>query len=181
MPRNIDPRIQRTRALVRSAVSSLLVEGGLSAVTFSSVASRSGLGRQTLYRHWNTVEELVVDSVLEGVDDGYPSAALDAADALRQWILGLTRALSEEPRATALAYVVALAQLLDRLLEDRRQALISVLAPFERTCPKPVFAATVGPPIFASLWAGRPLRAAEAAALATQLEPLLPRRLHRTD
>ena len=133
------------------------------------------------------MEELVVDSVLEGVDDGYPSAALDAADALRQWILGLTRALSEEPRATALAYVVALAQhdllareLLDRLLEDRRQALISVLAPFERTCPKPVFAATVGPPIFASLWAGRPLRAAEAAALATQLEPLLPRRLHRT-
>jgi len=168
-------------------VSSLLVEGGLSAVTFSSVASRSGVGRQTLYRHWSNVQELVLDSVLEGVDDAYPTSAIDPNDVLVQWILGLTRALSEEQRATALAYLVALAQhdllareLLDRLLEDRRVSLNSLLAPFGRTCPKPVFAATVGPPIFASLWAARPLRATEAAALAAQLEPLLPRLRHST-
>ncbi|MEM8903905.1 MAG: TetR/AcrR family transcriptional regulator [Actinomycetota bacterium] len=48
----IDPRISQTRAAVGEAVRALLVDEGWDAVTHQRVAERSGVGRNTVYRHF---------------------------------------------------------------------------------------------------------------------------------
>jgi AcrR family transcriptional regulator len=59
----MDPRIERTKAAVRLAATDLLVEGGPAAVTVDAVVARSGVAKSTIYRHWNTRDELLVDAV----------------------------------------------------------------------------------------------------------------------
>ncbi|MEM9034916.1 MAG: TetR/AcrR family transcriptional regulator [Actinomycetota bacterium] len=47
-----DPRILHTQALIGDAVRALLVEDGWDAITHQRVAERSGVGRNTVYRHF---------------------------------------------------------------------------------------------------------------------------------
>jgi AcrR family transcriptional regulator len=51
-PQRLDPRVDRTRIAVLSAVRELINEAGWDAVTHVKVADRSGVGRTTIYRHW---------------------------------------------------------------------------------------------------------------------------------
>jgi len=51
-PQRLDPRVDRTRLAVLSAVRELINEAGWDAVTHVKVADRSGVGRTTVYRHW---------------------------------------------------------------------------------------------------------------------------------
>jgi TetR/AcrR family transcriptional regulator of autoinduction and epiphytic fitness len=57
-----DPRIARSRAAVLNAVVDLLVEDGLRAVTIDAVVARSKVARATLYRHWSTRRQLIVEA-----------------------------------------------------------------------------------------------------------------------
>ncbi|MEO1064081.1 MAG: TetR/AcrR family transcriptional regulator [Actinomycetota bacterium] len=52
MNSSADPRVVHTHALVGEAVRALLVEEGWDAITHQRVAARSGLGRNTVYRHF---------------------------------------------------------------------------------------------------------------------------------
>ncbi len=63
--KHTDPRIERTRARVLTAARDLLREGGPTAVTYSELAARSGVGRATLYRHWPDLNLLWSDLVSE--------------------------------------------------------------------------------------------------------------------
>jgi AcrR family transcriptional regulator len=60
-----DPRIVRTRAAVVEATIDLIHEEGLEAVTFQAVARRAGVGRATLYRHWESTDELIFEALAE--------------------------------------------------------------------------------------------------------------------
>lgn len=51
-PERVDPRVDRTRIAVLTAVRELINEAGWEAVTHVKVAERSGVGRTTIYRHW---------------------------------------------------------------------------------------------------------------------------------
>lgn len=57
MPRPLSPEA-RTQLL--SAASALLMEGGIDAVTVDEVARRSGVAKSTMYRHFESVDELVI-------------------------------------------------------------------------------------------------------------------------
>ncbi|MGW6355145.1 TetR/AcrR family transcriptional regulator [Streptomyces sp. NPDC055092] len=59
----VDPRITRSKEAAQTAVRELLLEGGWAAVTHAAVASRSGIGRSTLYRHWPDVVDLLRDAI----------------------------------------------------------------------------------------------------------------------
>jgi len=59
----MDPRIARTQEAVRRAATDLLVEGGPAAVTVDAVVVRSGVAKSTIYRHWKTRDDLLVDAV----------------------------------------------------------------------------------------------------------------------
>lgn len=83
-----DPRVARSHAAVMDAARELLVELGPDGLTVDAVVARSGVAKSTVYRHWKTRDDLVVDVFvacmphLEPVDD-----EVGALDALR----GLTR------------------------------------------------------------------------------------------
>lgn len=51
-------RAERTRTRVLDAARHLVDEGGPTAVTYSALAERSGVGRATIYRHWPNLDEL---------------------------------------------------------------------------------------------------------------------------
>lgn len=60
---NINPRIARTRARVLEATLELAADSGLQACTFDAVSERSGVARSTLYRHWSSQAELVMEAI----------------------------------------------------------------------------------------------------------------------
>ncbi len=55
--------VARTRARVHETVLSVLHEEGLDAVTHLRVAQRGDVARATLYRHWPTREDLILDAL----------------------------------------------------------------------------------------------------------------------
>ncbi|MDO8392660.1 MAG: TetR/AcrR family transcriptional regulator [Actinomycetota bacterium] len=56
-----DPRIARSRSKLLAAATDLLMESGPRAVTVDAVAERSGVAKSTLYRHWPSRNDLLVD------------------------------------------------------------------------------------------------------------------------
>jgi AcrR family transcriptional regulator len=62
---DLDPRVERTRAHVLDHARAMLAAQGPSSVTYSALAKQARVTRQTLYRHWPTIEALFVDLVLE--------------------------------------------------------------------------------------------------------------------
>ncbi|MET0326170.1 MAG: TetR/AcrR family transcriptional regulator [Ilumatobacteraceae bacterium] len=77
----------RSRAKMLAAATELLVEDGPRGVTVDAVADRSGVAKSTLYRHWGSVHELLVDVMRCNVPDAVAidlDGGFDAA--LRAWI-----------------------------------------------------------------------------------------------
>jgi AcrR family transcriptional regulator len=56
-----DARVARSRAAVLDAATELLVTRGPSAVTVDAVVAESGVAKSTIYRHWRSRDELLVD------------------------------------------------------------------------------------------------------------------------
>ena len=59
--RDSDPRVLRSRTKLLAAATELLIEAGPRGVTVDAVAERSGVAKSTLYRHWGSVTEMLVD------------------------------------------------------------------------------------------------------------------------
>jgi AcrR family transcriptional regulator len=57
----LDPRVARSRAAVISAATEILVEAGPSAVTIDAIVARSGVAKSTIYRHWTSRDEVLLD------------------------------------------------------------------------------------------------------------------------
>src|SRR4051794_29997718 len=57
----MDSRIARTRAAVLRTATDLLVEGGPSAVTIDAIVARSGVAKSTIYRHWGSRDDVLLD------------------------------------------------------------------------------------------------------------------------
>ncbi|MGA9278450.1 TetR/AcrR family transcriptional regulator [Ilumatobacter sp.] len=61
---SIDPRVARSRRLICAATIDEMAEVGYGAMTIESVAKRAGVGKATVYRHWDGKLALV-ESALE--------------------------------------------------------------------------------------------------------------------
>lgn len=81
----MDARVARTRATVLRTATDLLVEGGPSAVTIDAIVARSGVARSTIYRHWDTRDDVLV-AVIENC-----APQIDAPDASVGFEEGLHR------------------------------------------------------------------------------------------
>jgi TetR/AcrR family transcriptional regulator of autoinduction and epiphytic fitness len=130
--------VARSReALLRGALDELAAVG-YAAFSMESVAARAGVGRSTLYRHWNDRLQLIADALetlntqpapREGPVDG--TARERVEDLLRH----LTDALSRSPVARCLPALVHAAEQ-DARVRDflhgysarRRQALVAAIA-----------------------------------------------------
>jgi AcrR family transcriptional regulator len=60
---DVDPRVLRTRESVIAATRVALVEEGYAAITIDGIARRSGVARTTIYRHWGSLADLVIDAI----------------------------------------------------------------------------------------------------------------------
>lgn len=68
--RQLDPRVVRTRALLRDAFISLLMEQGYDSITIQDIADRAGLRRATFYLNYKDKEELLtatLDGMMESI------------------------------------------------------------------------------------------------------------------
>jgi len=77
--RGVDPRIERSRQVILEAALAELGEIGYGGFTIESVASRAGVGKSTIYRHWPDKLALIADAfqtfhenTLPDVESGSP-------------------------------------------------------------------------------------------------------------
>jgi AcrR family transcriptional regulator len=76
-PTNADPRTLRTRARLRAALLDACETRPLDEVSLSAVARGAGVGRATLYLHYDSLHALAVDACADIVREG--------VDALHAW------------------------------------------------------------------------------------------------
>ncbi|MGV3760687.1 MAG: TetR/AcrR family transcriptional regulator [Actinomycetota bacterium] len=131
----MDPRIVRTRATVLRTATDLLVEGGPAAVTIDAIVARSGVARSTIYRHWDTRDDVppeARETCAPEVETPDPSLGFDAA--LRQLVAELRRTLDDPEWARVLPALLTLrtqqhgiADLEQRIEARQEDAIATVL------------------------------------------------------
>jgi AcrR family transcriptional regulator len=152
------PRVERSKAVILESTLALLAEEGVGGLTVDAVAHRAGVGKATVYRHWASRAELIVDAISslvtddEAVDRGSLREDLKASyDRLTQvcsaGILGqvlptLTEAAGRDPE---------LATVHKDFVARRRQHLVAAL---ERAAERGELRPGVDPSIAADLVAG---------------------------
>jgi AcrR family transcriptional regulator len=62
MDSTVDDRVRRSKASVLKVTAELLTETGLGGVSVDEVARRSGVAKTTIYRHWPTRSDLLMEA-----------------------------------------------------------------------------------------------------------------------
>ena len=91
-------RSEKSRLAILGATRDLLLERGFDRLSIEAVASRAGVGKQTIYRWWPSRPALVADVLLEDADKILRPVAHtgDLEDDLTEWAVRLTAALTTE-------------------------------------------------------------------------------------
>jgi AcrR family transcriptional regulator len=129
-----DPRCVRSRSTILDAAADLLAERGLHGFSMDDVAARAGVGKATIYRHWRTRDDLVVDVTLVLCS---PVEAPDTGS-LRDDVLALLRRLAARVNSPKIGPVMAavidgaerspaLRRVHERIVLERRQPMREVL------------------------------------------------------
>jgi len=118
-----DPRVARTRQAVREAVRSLVQRAGFEAVSHQQVSAEAGVGRATVYRHWPTRTDLLLDALTEvETPHGWQSSGDLAADLATE--LGrMQRTLSGSPLIPELVALIGRAEW-DHEMRDTKTRLL---------------------------------------------------------
>jgi AcrR family transcriptional regulator len=146
------PRVERTRRHILAVARELLPEVGPAGLTYSLLAERAGVTRQTLYRHWPARPALLVDLILTGNPSGYPEPGSDPRAVATAWLTSLRGGLEDRAARTAVLAVTAQAdvdpdsaQVLERIGADRLAAFNQLLAPSGLTVSAEEYTMLVGP------------------------------------
>lgn len=163
-PKPLDRRVARTRERVLQVARELLHEVGPIRLTYSVLSDRSGVTRQTLYRHWPTQSALLADLVLNGPAVGYPSAHTDPAVVATEFLKSLRAGMTDTTTAGALTALAAHADhdalsaaALGTIVADRCEALNILLSSSARAVSAHEFARLVGPVLFTRFFARQPI------------------------
>ncbi len=163
-----DPRVKRTRVAVHEATLDLLAERGWQALSIDAVARRAEVARTTIYRHWETKAQLVVDA-FDAITA--PPVFEPTGDTRTDLVAILGNLAAELPKArwsSVMAEMVAAAEHDEELAnekrvlgESRQRPIVEVL---ERAVsrgeidgtvdPKAVLALLVGPLFYRRLMSG---------------------------
>lgn len=129
------PRRAAASKAIVDATLELLAEGGFPATTIDAIATRAGVGRNTIYRRWPAKEELIADALHELTADLDEQEGEDTYALLLDWTHDVVRVfadplfgrlvpavLGELQRNPTFARVYA-----DRVVRPRRQAIVELL------------------------------------------------------
>jgi TetR/AcrR family transcriptional regulator of autoinduction and epiphytic fitness len=132
----IDPRVERSRRLICEAAIAELGEVGYGAMTIESIARRAGVGKATIYRHWNGKLDLI-ESALQiiATDMVIPDTgtARERARAVLNWLatyLGDNTALGSSclpAMVSAAQYDDSVREFHQRFSAERRQVLTDII------------------------------------------------------
>lgn len=126
-----DPRVIRTRAKVLATARELLQEGGIAAVTIDNVVSHSRVAKTTIYRHWASRSDLVVElltSLVPAVPQVDTAGTLE--DQLTTFLVVYGRQLEDGAWAAALPALIAAADRDSEIARVRRLVLAESQKPF---------------------------------------------------
>jgi AcrR family transcriptional regulator len=167
----VDVRITRTRNAVIEAMHHIFEEEGASGLTHQRVALKAGVGRATVYRHWPTTLDLLVET-LRGLDQPLLHSG---EEPFEQWLrLQLRHAATEMALPTARQFIAtmiaeadthtAIAELGADLVEKAVQVIAHMIdRGVERgelkqeLDPEDVLAKVFGPIIYRSAMQRRPV------------------------
>ena len=130
------PRRAAARAAIVRATLELLGEGGFQAATMDAIAARAGVGKNTIYRRWDSKEDLIADALVElgseldPTKEGDPLRAPPRAPARPGAGVRRPAGGAAPPRAPGRApgqpeFAAAWA---DRVVRPRRDAIVELLA-----------------------------------------------------
>lgn len=106
---------------VLAATLAELAEGGYAALTVEHVARRAGVHKTTVYRHWRTLDELVLDAFTANVSAEVPVPDSGSAEAdLRALARGLVRWLASPTGAGMVATMLSDCCRVPAIAEARR-------------------------------------------------------------
>jgi len=128
------PRSAHANQAIQDAAIELFVEQGFEAMSMEGVAARAGVGKTTIYRRWDSKEDLVMDAMVCHI------TAIEDPDlgAVREDLVHLITAFQQTAHSTALGHIFprmvaevsdgsALGRLYSRrVIEPRRQMLRSI-------------------------------------------------------
>jgi len=66
-PKNIDPRVRRTRRLLRDALVSLILKKDFASITIKEITERADVAYITFYRHYESLDQLLMEVLDEGL------------------------------------------------------------------------------------------------------------------
>lgn len=116
------PRSNSARAAILQAAVDLVAEGGLPALSMSSIAARAGVSRVTLYKWWSSPGAIVLDGLLErshsSIEHDHRAPARDAIAAQMRSLVELLT--DGGPTAAAISAVTARAVSNPQLAQDLR-------------------------------------------------------------
>ena len=106
-----DPRLVRSRNKLLDGATAVLVEGGADAVTVDAVSERSGVAKSTLYRHFPSRDDLLVEVLrhnMPKLDVDVDGCDFEAG--LRLWLREAYLSLMDPQWARILPALMALKQ-----------------------------------------------------------------------
>lgn len=122
---NPQRRSARSQAAILQAAFDLCQEQGYGPVTIEAIASRAGVGKQTIYRWWPSKGALLLDVFLEmlqrqvdGIDSG------DVRGDMRRRVRAVAEALADEKIGPHIAGLLGEAQLDPRLAGELASRLV---------------------------------------------------------
>jgi TetR/AcrR family transcriptional regulator of autoinduction and epiphytic fitness len=188
----MDPRIERTRRVVRLAALEELAEAGYGSFTIESVAGRCGVARSTIYRHWPDKVTLIADAFDTLNQQPGPASRQPEAprERIRVLLTHLAEAMSDSVFARCLPALVdaaarqpELAAFLHAYNERRRGALTAAIRDAVHTGevattvqPELAGLALAGTIIYRRLMTAEPFDPADVDALITTVLSDAPRR-----
>lgn len=141
-----DPRITRTKQAVVDAAVDLLIEGGPSAVTIDAIVARSKVAKSTIYRHWDTRDDVLVD-VLHTCGPELPDPAEDVpvVEALREILYAVVDMTADPGTARVLSTLILLRMELDAILFQQQQLEKAQLKTLDRVLARGVAEGVIRP------------------------------------
>lgn len=65
----VDPRVRRTRRMLREALVSLMLEKDFASITIKDITERADLAYITFFRHFESLDKLLMDVLDEGLSE----------------------------------------------------------------------------------------------------------------
>lgn len=132
----IDPRVERSRQVILRAAVAELGEAGYGAFTIESVATRAGVGKSTIYRHWPDKVALISNAFETFHEQIVPPIQdLTARESLRRLLRHVAEVIASSQFSACVPALIEGAERDPRLAEFRhrysalrRQSLTSLIA-----------------------------------------------------